>query len=132
MSWIKADFKYFYIFWARLLANLQNILWPRGTVPSGQTVSTWERYHLISLEKDIKHYRFLISLLNIWKEFKVEHMQTVIQTCRRLDCFCMKRLRTLNSYQIFKIKKKKKKPIAVDVLFKVPLSYRSNLAGRYL
>ena len=50
---------------------------------------------------------------------------------------CMKRLRTLNSYQIFNIKNKKyKKPLAVDVLFKaypmVPLSCRSNLAGRYL
>jgi hypothetical protein len=35
-----------------------------------------------------------------------------------------------------KIKNKNKKPIAVDVLFKaypmVPLSYRSNLARRYL
>ncbi len=52
---------------------------------------------------------------------------------------CMKRLRTLNSYQIFNIKNKKfknKKPIAVDVLFNaypmVPLSCRSNQAGWYL
>jgi hypothetical protein len=50
--------------------------------------------------------------------------------------FCMKWLRTLKSLQIFKIKIKKLKPIAVDVLFKaypmVPLSCRSNLDGRYL
>ncbi len=50
--------------------------------------------------------------------------------------FCMKRLRILNSYQIFKIKIKIKKPIAIDVLFKaypmVPLSCRSNMAGGYL
>ncbi len=50
--------------------------------------------------------------------------------------FCMNRLRTWNSSQIFKIKNKIKKPIAVDVLFKtypmVPLSCRSNLARRYL
>jgi hypothetical protein len=41
----------------------------------------------------------------------------------------------LNSFQIFKIKMKKK-PIAVDVLFEVYpiglLSGRSNLAGRHL
>jgi hypothetical protein len=49
----------------------------------------------------------------------------------------MKWLRALNSYQIFKIKIKNKKPIAVDVLmsFKaspmVPLSCRSSLARRY-
>jgi hypothetical protein len=48
--------------------------------------------------------------------------------------------RTLNSFQIpvFKIKNKNKKSTTVDVLFKaypmvsVPLSCRSNLAGRYL
>jgi hypothetical protein len=33
--------------------------------------------------------------------------QTVIPTSRRLVHFCMKRLRTLNSSQIFKIKNKK-------------------------
>ncbi len=42
--------------------------------------------------------------------------------------FCMKRLQTLNSYQIFKIKNQK--PLTVDVLFKaylmVPLSCRFN------
>ncbi len=41
-----------------------------------------------------------------------------------------------NSYQIFKIKSKNKKPIDIHVLFKaypmVPLSCRSNLAERYL
>jgi hypothetical protein len=50
--------------------------------------------------------------------------------------FCIKRLRTLNSYQIFKIKNKKLIHIAVDVLLKgypmVPLLCRSNLARRYL
>jgi len=50
--------------------------------------------------------------------------------------FCMKRLKTLNSFEKFKIKIKKQKPIAVDVLFQaypmVPLSCRSNLAGWYL
>jgi hypothetical protein len=35
--------------------------------------------------------------------------QTVIPTSRRLDHFWMKRLRTLNSSQIFKIKTKKNK-----------------------
>jgi hypothetical protein len=55
-------------------------------------------------------------------------MQTVIHTSRRLDSFLLKRLQTLNSYQIFKIKNQK--PLAVDVLFKaypmVPLSCRFN------
>ncbi len=46
--------------------------------------------------------------------------------------FCMKRLRILNSYKIFKTKKNQK-PTVIDVLFKaypmVPLSCRSNIAG---
>ena len=51
--------------------------------------------------------------------------------------FCMKRLRTLKLFQIFSTEIKKSKTyIAVDVLLKgfpmVPLSCRSNLAGRYL
>jgi hypothetical protein len=53
-----------------------------------------------------------------------------------LDVFCPKLLITLNSFQIFKIKIKKSKTRAVDVLSKaypmVPLSCRSNLARRYL
>ncbi len=48
----------------------------------------------------------------------------------------MKRFRTLKSFQIFKIKKKKFKHVAVNVLLKgfpmIPLSCRSSLAGRYL
>jgi hypothetical protein len=48
----------------------------------------------------------------------------------------MKRFRTLKSFQIFKSELKNQKHLAVDVLFKaypmVPLSCRSNLAGRYL
>ncbi len=61
------------------------------------------------------------SLPNFWstvqrKWSRFEHMQTVIQTSRRVDSFCMKRLRTLNSYQIFKIKNKNKKPIAYPIV----------------
>jgi hypothetical protein len=49
--------------------------------------------------------------------------------------FCMKRRRTLKSFKIFKSEiKKSKTTVEVDVLFKaypmVPLSCRSNLAGR--
>ncbi len=49
----------------------------------------------------------------------------------------MKRLRTLNLFQIYsELKLKNQKLTAVDVLFKaypmVPLSCGSNLAGRYL
>ncbi len=43
-------------------------------VPSGQIGSTWEWYHWIGLERDINLYRFfnfLISFLNIWKDFNV-------------------------------------------------------------
>jgi hypothetical protein len=49
--------------------------------------------------------------------------------------FCMKWLRTLKSFKIFKVKIKKFETFKVDVLFKsypmVPLSCRSNLAGQY-
>jgi hypothetical protein len=38
-----------------------------------------------------------------------DSMQTVIRTSRRLDSFCMERLRTLKSCKIFKIKNKKLK-----------------------
>ncbi len=48
--------------------------------------------------------------------------------------FCMKQLRTLKSFKIFK--SEMKKPIAVDLPLKaypmIPLSCRSNLARRYL
>ncbi len=61
--------------------------------------------------------------------------QTVILISRRLDHFCMKRLRTLKLFKIFRTEIKKPKTIAVDVLFRaypmVPLSCRSNLAERY-
>ncbi len=50
--------------------------------------------------------------------------------------FCMKRLRTLKLFQYSVLKLKNQKHIAVNVLLKgfsmVPLSCRSNLAGRYL
>ncbi len=66
------------------------------------------------------------------KRSQLEHMQTVIQTSRRLDSFLHEAAQNLNSYQIFKIKNKK--PTAVDVLLKaylmILLSCRSNLARR--
>ncbi len=43
-------------------------------VRSGQIGSAWEWYHWIGIEKNINRYMFLIfliSLLNIWKDFKV-------------------------------------------------------------
>ncbi len=47
--------------------------------------------------------------------------------------FCMKRLRTWTLIKYSRSKIKNIKSIAVDVLFKAyPLSYRSNLARRYL
>ncbi len=48
-------------------------------------------------------------LEHVWrKRSRFKHMQTVIQTSRKFNS-CMKRLRTLNSYHIFKIKNKKLK-----------------------
>ena len=68
-------------------------------------------------------------------EHSLKHMQTVIQTSRRLDSLLHEAAQNLNFYQIFKIKNQNQKPIAVDVLLKaypmVPLSCRSNLAVRY-
>ncbi len=43
-------------------------------VPSGQIWSAWDWYHWIGLEKEINRYRFwifFISVLKIWKDFKV-------------------------------------------------------------
>jgi hypothetical protein len=60
-------------------------------------------------------------------------MQTVIQTSRRMDSFLQE---AAQNFELLSNIKNKKKPTAVDVLFKaypmVPLSCRSNLAGRYL
>jgi hypothetical protein len=87
----------------------------------------------------------LMSFAHLWntvwrKRSRLALMQAVNGTCRRLHSFLhgAERLRTLNSYKIFKIKNKKIKNIyvAVDVLLKcflmIPLSCRSNLARRYL
>jgi hypothetical protein len=61
----------------------------------------------------------------LWQIFSVrqpigrqDSMQTVNRTSRRLDSFFMKRLRTLNSYQIFKIKNKKLKTYSGSCPFK--------------
>ncbi len=66
-----------------LLVRLKGTVWL-------QIGSTWEWYHWIGLEKDINHYRFfdfLISLLNIWKDFKLlsRFMQIWIQPPACLD-----------------------------------------------
>ncbi len=45
-------------------------------------------------------------------------MQTVNEQAGGWIYFCLKLLRTLKSFQIFKSEIKKSKPIAVDVLFK--------------
>ncbi len=52
-------------------------------VPSGQIGSTWEWYRRIGLYV----FDFLVSLLNIWKDFKVlsRFMQKCIQHPARLD-----------------------------------------------
>jgi hypothetical protein len=43
------------------------------------------------------------------KRSRCEHMQTVIQTSRRLDSFLHEAAQNLNSYQLFKIKNKNSK-----------------------
>ncbi len=55
-----------------------------------------------------------------------DSMQTVIRTSRRLDSFLHQGLRTLNSYQIFKIKNKKLKTYSGWCTFK-GLSNGTNL-----
>jgi hypothetical protein len=59
-------------------------------------------------------------------------MQTVIQTNRRLDSFLHEMAQNFELLSNIQDQKLNLKPIAVDVLFKVPLSCRSNLAGRSL
>ncbi len=67
-----------------------------------------------------------------WKWSRFEHMQTVIRTSRMIRGLFAWSGSELGSC----FKYSAQKPIAVDVLFKaypmVPLSCRSNLAGRYL
>ena len=83
----------------------------------------------------------LMPLPRLWntvwrKRSRLEHIQTVNRTSRRLGSILHDRLRTLKLFQIFSTEIKKSKHIAVDVLLKVfpmvPLSCRSNLAGWYL
>jgi hypothetical protein len=64
-------------------------------------------------------------------------MQTVIRISRRLDSFLHEVAQNFEGFfKYSRVKLQNQKPIAVDVLFKaypmVPLSCRSNLAGRYL
>jgi hypothetical protein len=83
--------------------------------------------------------------LNILKKFKV--LSRFIQKplillllqqagCMGTNCKIFDCLELFNSFQKFKIKIKNKKAMAVDILSEaypmIPLSCRSNLAGRYL
>jgi hypothetical protein len=60
----------------------------------------------------------------------------MIQTSRRLDSFLREMAQNFELISYIQDKIKNINPISVDVLFKaypmVPLSCRSNLAGRYL
>jgi hypothetical protein len=65
-----------------------------------------------------------------------DSIQTMIPTSRRMDLFLYEAAQNFEIFSNIKNKLKNQKPIAVDDLFKaypkVPLSCRSNLAGRYL
>jgi hypothetical protein len=68
---------------------------------------------------------------------RFEHMQTVIQTSRRIrDLFAESGSELGSCFKYSALNLKNQKHIAVDVPLKaypmVPLSCRSNLAGRYL
>jgi hypothetical protein len=81
-----------------------------------------KEFHHIAIQTKIEEnfggfFRQIKVRLPIGRKYS---KQTVIPPSRRLGSFCMKRLRTLISFQIFKIKIKKiKNIVAVDVLFKV-------------
>ncbi len=84
----------------------------------------------------------LMSLPNFWstvrrKRSRFEHMQTVIRTSRMIrGLFEWSGSELGSCFKYSALKLKNQKHIAVDVLLKtypmVPLSCRSNLAGRYL
>jgi hypothetical protein len=84
----------------------------------------------------------LISLPHFWstvrrKRSRFEHMQTVNRTSRRIrGLFAWSGSELWSLFKNSKSKLKNWIHIAVDVLFQaypmVPLSCRSNLAGRYL
>ncbi len=109
-------------------------------VPSGQTGSAWEWYHWRGLKKVFSptDFWFLIFSFEYLKRLQSsESLHTKMPLI--FINFCMKRLRTLKSFQIFKTEIKKSKTYSGwcdDVPFQayptVPLSCRSNLAGRYL
>ncbi len=84
----------------------------------------------------------LMSLLHLWstvwwKRSRLEHMQTVNRTSRRIGVlFAWSGSELWSCFKYSRSKIKNLKHIAVDVLLKgipmIPLSCRSNLAGRYL
>ena len=126
-------------------------------VPSVQIGSAWEWYHWIGLEKDINRYRILFFKFWSWifeKRTKFWALNTkmnpnsslfvlfiYLHTNRdpnnRIRCiFVFSGSELWTPFKYSRSKLKNQNPIAVDVLLKaypmVPLSCRSNLAGRYL
>jgi hypothetical protein len=91
---------------------------------------------LESFTHELQPKEQLMSLRHFWcKVQRFDHMQTLIQTSRRLDSFLHE---TAQNFELLSNIQDQinQKPIVVDVLFKaypmVLLSCRSNLAGRYL
>jgi hypothetical protein len=70
-----------------------------------------------------KHFGGFLNQIKVRQPIgRQDSMQTVIQTSRRLDSFCMERLRILNSFQIFKSEIKKSKTFPFKAYSMVPLS----------
>jgi hypothetical protein len=67
------------------------------------------RYALKRTSTAVYVFDFLISLLNIWKDCDLSKCKPGSKQAGGWIHFCMKRLRTMNYYQIFKIKNKKLK-----------------------
>ncbi len=113
-------------------------MWERHPLFFGLQLASKGFQHPAMQTKIEQHFGGFFHQIKVLQPIeRQDSMQTMIRTSRRLDHFCMKWLRTLKSFQIFKSELKNQKPIAVDVLFKaypmmVPLSCRSNLARRHL
>jgi hypothetical protein len=83
-----------------------------------------------------QHFGGFFHQINVRQPIgRKDSIQTVILTSRRLDSLLYEAAQNLEVFQIFESEIKKSKTKAVDVFFKaypmVPLSCRSNLAGRY-
>ncbi len=81
--------------------------------PPNRATQMWERYQLFFglrlMSKEFQHFAIQTKIEQRQPTGRQDSMQNVFRTCRGWIHFCIERLRTLKSFQIFKTEIKKSK-----------------------